>query len=391
MAAGDSARRRGSSNSDADSNECSDKVEIKYLKEQLKIKDEKIAKLTNIIENLQKIKLCSVPLEKYEVATTAADRGEGSVVGAVGLTPEQTKVCVNMNLDQGGMIADDKTEYLETKVNNLENSMNDRFTKLEKLITAGQNKQPSYSNILQQGNTPDLAATSRSPPRDTYQQQDGENTRPAQARGTDASQGRRETTNNMYDANLNRMREERRNNIIIFKLPEVEASSDEQWIVDEIFKEMDVEYLSSRIEWSRVTRLGMEGSRMRPLRVPFKSYMDRETAVRKGYKLKSTKYEGVGVIRDLIIADRIAEREKYMRTRQQYSGTRSGTPGQIAAAPVPAEEPAMEPLIETAATVTVPAEQTSTTELANSGLQVNDQPTEMGNTHPRQETQEEWT
>ena len=119
--------------------------------------------------------------------------------------------------------------------------------------------------------------------------------------------------------------------------------------------------------------------------------MDRETAVRKGYKLKSTKYEGVGVSRDLIIADRIAEREKYMRTRQQNSGTRSGTSGQVAATPVPAEEPTMDPLIEAAATVSVPSEQTSTTELANSGLQVNDQPTDMGNTHPRQERQEEWT
>ena len=80
-----------------------------------------------------------------------------------------------------------------------------------------------------------------------------------------------------------------------------------------------------------------------------------------------------------------------MRNRQLNRGTRPGAPGQIAAAPVPAEEPAMVPLIETSATVAAPTEQTSTTELANSGLQVNDQPTDMGNTHPRQETQEEWT
>ena len=129
---------------------------------------------------------------------------------------------------------------------------------------------------------------------------------------------------------------------------------------------------------------------MRPLRVPFKYFMDRETAVRKGYKLKSTKYEGVGVIRDLIIADRIAERERYMRTRQQNRGTRSGAPGQVAAAPVAAEEPAAVPLTETS-TVATPAEPTATIEPANSSLQGNNQPTDTGNAHPQQEMQEDST
>ena len=50
--------------------------------------------------------------------------------------------------------------------------------------------------------------------------------------------------------------------------------------------------------------------------------MDRETAVRNGFKLKnSSEFENIGVSRDLIMADRIEARANFIRKKQQNQGT----------------------------------------------------------------------
>ena len=135
------------------------------------------------------------------------------------------------------------------------------------------------------------------------------------------------TRGNQTDSeHLNRLRQERKNFMIVFKMPEISGTPSEQWNADFymtqiMLKEMDLDYLENRID--NVERLGKDssGNSMRPLRVAFKTNMDRETAVRNGFKLKdSSEFENVGVSRDLIMHDRIEARENYIRKRQQNQG-----------------------------------------------------------------------
>ena len=105
-------------------------------------------------------------------------------------------------------------------------------------------------------------------------------------------------------------------------------------------KEMELDYLENNIE--TVVRLGRDnsGNTMRPLKVSFKSNIDRETAVRNAYKLKnSEEFRNIGVSRDYIMQDRIEARENYIRNKQQNNGTppNAGTPEPLEAAPTSIE------------------------------------------------------
>ena len=120
------------------------------------------------------------------------------------------------------------------------------------------------------------------------------------------------------------------------------GSTSEQWTADLyttqcVMKEMELDYLENKIE--NVVRLGRDnsGNNMRPLKVSFKSNIDRETAVRNAYKLKnSDEFRNIGVSRDYIMQDRIEARENYIRNKQQNNGTppNAGTPEPLEAAPV---------------------------------------------------------
>ena len=80
---------------------------------------------------------------------------------------------------------------------------------------------------------------------------------------------------------------------------------------------------------------------MRPLKVSFKTNIDRETAVRNAHKLKnSSEFRNVGVSRDYIMKDRIEARENYIRNRQNNRSTtlNGGTPETLEAAPTSMEE-----------------------------------------------------
>ncbi|CAL4249580.1 unnamed protein product, partial [Meganyctiphanes norvegica] len=118
------------------------------------------------------------------------------------------------------------------------------------------------------------------------------------------------------------MRQERKKCMIVFGLDEFEElKTDESptwdlYRAEQILKEMDQEYLCEKI--ACVIRLGnKEGAKIRPLRVIFKSYMDRESAVINGYKLRNSEnYSNVYVSRDLIMEDRIRSRENYLKKRQ---------------------------------------------------------------------------
>ena len=67
---------------------------------------------------------------------------------------------------------------------------------------------------------------------------------------------------------------------------------------------------------------------MRPLRVEFTSYLDREAFVRNGYHLaKSEEFRAVGVSRDLIKEDRIASRNNYLMKKQPNQQNEAHTVG----------------------------------------------------------------
>ena len=76
----------------------------------------------------------------------------------------------------------------------------------------------------------------------------------------------------------------------------MQGSTSEQWT------EMELDYLENRID--NVVWLGRDnsGNNMRPLKVSFKTNMDRETTVRNAYKLKNSgEFGNIGVSRDYIM------------------------------------------------------------------------------------------
>ena len=132
------------------------------------------------------------------------------------------------------------------------------------------------------------------------------------------------------DAHLDSLRQARKNFMIVFKLSESDGTIENQYasdmaLVEEMLVVMELEQYKGRI--INATRLGRDnGLGMRPLRVEFASYMDRETVVRNGYHLAgSADFRAVGVSRDLIMADRIISRNNYLVKKQQNQHNDAGT------------------------------------------------------------------
>ena len=94
---------------------------------------------------------------------------------------------------------------------------------------------------------------------------------------------------------------------------ELEISIIDRLTVDEILKDMKVEYLNSRI--ANTQRLGARAEgRKRPIRVQFHTVQDRENACRNAYNLKDShrfKHE-ISITRDKIREDRERDRDIYL-------------------------------------------------------------------------------
>ena len=287
-----------------------DGEKIRILEEKVSSRDEEIIKLKKEIESLKKGCMnCIINAGSGAAAEVAAEEEKEEEEVSV-----SNREPVDSNTEETN--SDAKIKTLEEKVNNLEGIMNEGFNKLTAMI----------GNI--QGNTNNTNVNDRS----REQQQQGQ-----QQQGQQQQQQQHQTVNriqsegrnqfqpqgNDSSAHLNQLRQERKNNIILFKLPEMRGSASEQWTADLymtecVLKEMDPDYLENRIE--NVVRLGRDnsGNNMRPLKVSFRTNIDRETAVRNAYKLRnSEEFSNIGVSRDYIMQDRIEARENYIRNKQQ--------------------------------------------------------------------------
>ena len=141
--------------------------------------------------------------------------------------------------------------------------------------------------------------------------------------------------------------------MIVFKLSESTGSLENQYaadmeVVHEMLDVMDMRQYKCRIV--KLTRLGRpeSTSTMRPLRVQFSSYLDREAVVRNGYLLaESDDFRAVGVSRDLIRDDRIVSRNNYLLRKHQNQQNEARTGTNEATAPNTAEETSTEVSNET--------------------------------------------
>ena len=137
-------------------------------------------------------------------------------------------------------------------------------------------------------------------------------------------------------AYLNRLRSEREKFMIVFgadeeeideelNIGELEISIIDRLTVDEILKDMKVEYLNSRI--ANTQRLGARAEgRKRPIRVQFHTVQDRENACRNAYNLKDShrfKHE-ISITRDKIREDRERDRDIYLAKKLARQNTITG-------------------------------------------------------------------
>ena len=327
------ARRTNSNHLDDDNQNLninqggSDGEKIKILEEQVSSRDEEISNLKKEIESLKKG--CSKCI---------INAGAAAAVTAEEKEKEEEEEVVSVS--EGGhgdanteeTNSDAKIKQLETKVSSLEGIMNEGFKNLSVMIGNIQGNTNNVNDIEQQ-------QQQRQGEQQQQQQRQHQTVNRMQSEGRNQLQPQRNNNNSTY---LNQLRQERKNNIILFKLPEMTGSTSEQWTADLyttqcVMKEMELEYLENKIE--NVVRLGRDnsGNIMRPLKVSFKSNIDRETAVRNAYKLKnSEEFRNIGVSRDYIMQDRIEARENYLRNKQQNNGTstNAGTSEPLEAAPI---------------------------------------------------------
>ena len=138
--------------------------------------------------------------------------------------------------------------------------------------------------------------------------------------------------------------------MILFRLSESDGSTENQFNADmELVQQMLEVMELQHINIVNVTRLGKpdSGSTMRPLRVQFQCFIDRETVVRNGHYLAgSEEFRAVGVSRDLIMADRIISRNNYLMKKQQNQQNDARTITSEETAPNTVEEAPAEASIE---------------------------------------------
>ena len=113
--------------------------------------------------------------------------------------------------------------------------------------------------------------------------------------------------------------------------------------MEKILEGLNLEHLV--VDFVTTTRLGrMETSKIRPLRIQFRSNWVREKIIKKSWMLKySLKYcspnypYGVFINRDLTQEERVAEKEAYLRKKQQQNA--SNNVGNVVPGTVSVSEP----------------------------------------------------
>ena len=217
----------------------------------------------------------------------------------------------------------DRLKQYDERIKNISDQMENDKQELKTMLDETKNEmKQTLSAIQNSGNIPSQLGTRQ--PEEQHEQQQQQQTQNNSVPTTVPGNSNQGSYSEYF---LNKMRNFRNNNMIIFNLSE----TDDEWVdglsqkyIDEqeigtILDHNDDEDLDLKSKVVEITRLGRKSDgKIRPVRVRFESVFYRDAAVMNGFKLKYREdyFNKVKMCKDLIREDRDKAKAEYERKKQ---------------------------------------------------------------------------